>query len=37
MGQMELHSVLTAGRAAKPSARLFTEFLVGELRQASRL
>jgi DNA-binding transcriptional LysR family regulator len=37
MGQMELHAVLTAGRAAKPSARLFTEFLVAEFRQASRL
>jgi DNA-binding transcriptional LysR family regulator len=37
MGQMELHSVLTAGRAAKPSARLFTEFLVGEFRQTSRV
>jgi hypothetical protein len=33
---MELHALLAAGRAAKPSARLFTEFLVAEFRNSQR-
>jgi DNA-binding transcriptional LysR family regulator len=32
MGRMEVRAVLAAGRAAKPSARVFTEFLVAEFR-----
>jgi DNA-binding transcriptional LysR family regulator len=36
IGQMELHALLAAGRAAKPSARLFTEFLVAEFRNSQR-
>jgi DNA-binding transcriptional LysR family regulator len=32
IGQLELNALLAAGRAAKPSARLFTEFLVAEFR-----
>jgi DNA-binding transcriptional LysR family regulator len=32
MGLMEVHAVMPAGRAAKPSARVFTEFLVAEFR-----
>jgi DNA-binding transcriptional LysR family regulator len=38
IGQMELNALLPAGRAAKPSARLFTEFLVAEFhnRKSSR-
>jgi DNA-binding transcriptional LysR family regulator len=34
MDQVELHALLAAGRAAKPSARVFTEFLVTEFRPA---
>jgi DNA-binding transcriptional LysR family regulator len=34
MGRMEVHAVLAAGRAAKPSAREFTEFLVTEFRKS---
>jgi DNA-binding transcriptional LysR family regulator len=33
MGLMEVHAVMPAGRRAKPSARVFTEFLVAEFRQ----
>lgn len=33
MGLMEVHAVMPAGRAAKPSARMFTEFLVAEFRR----
>jgi DNA-binding transcriptional LysR family regulator len=36
IGQMELHALLAAGRAAKPSARLFTEFLVAEFHKSQR-
>ena len=37
MGLMELHAVMPGGRAAKPSARAFTEFLVAEFRRSSGL
>lgn len=30
MGSVEMHAVFTAGRAAKPSARAFAEFLIAE-------
>ena len=33
MGLMEVHAVMPAGRAAKPAARVFTEFLVAEFRR----
>jgi DNA-binding transcriptional LysR family regulator len=36
MGLIEVHAVMPAGRAAKPSARVFTEFLVAEFRRPSR-
>lgn len=36
MGLMEVQAVMPAGRAAKPSARVFTEFLVAEFRRPSR-
>ena len=32
LGRMEVRAVLAAGRAAKPSARAFTEFLTAEFR-----
>jgi hypothetical protein len=35
MGFGEVNAVLPAGRAAKPAARAFTEFLVAELRDLS--
>jgi DNA-binding transcriptional LysR family regulator len=33
MGVMEVRAVMASGRAAKPSARAFTEFLVAEFRR----
>jgi len=33
MGLMEVHAVMPGGRRAKPSARVFTEFLVAEFRR----
>jgi DNA-binding transcriptional LysR family regulator len=33
MGLTEVNAVMPAGRAAKPSARVFTEFLVAEFRR----
>jgi DNA-binding transcriptional LysR family regulator len=33
MGLTEVHAVMPGGRAAKPSARVFTEFLVAEFRR----
>ena len=30
MGSVEMHAVFAAGRAAKPSARAFAEFLIAE-------
>jgi DNA-binding transcriptional LysR family regulator len=33
MGLTEVHAVMPGGRRAKPSARLFTEFLVAEFRR----
>jgi DNA-binding transcriptional LysR family regulator len=35
MGSAEVKAVLTAGRAAKPAARAFVDFLVAELRDVS--
>ena len=35
MGRTEVHAVLAAGRAAKPAARAFTEFLVSEFRKST--
>jgi DNA-binding transcriptional LysR family regulator len=35
MGRADVRAVLTAGRAAKPAARAFVEFLVAELREIS--
>jgi hypothetical protein len=30
MGEIELHAVFPAGKAAKPAARAFTNFLISE-------
>jgi hypothetical protein len=35
MGDGEVNAILTAGRAAKPSARAFVDFLIAELRDIS--
>ena len=35
MGRADVNAVLTAGRAAKPAARAFVEFLIGDRREAS--
>jgi DNA-binding transcriptional LysR family regulator len=35
MGHAEVRAILTAGRAAKPAARAFVEFLTAELRDTS--
>jgi DNA-binding transcriptional LysR family regulator len=35
MGDGEVNAILTAGRAAKPSARAFVDFLISELRDIS--
>ncbi len=37
MEPIEVHAVYAAGRAAKPAARVFTEFLVEDLKAAKRL
>lgn len=37
IGSFEVHAVLTGGRAAKPSARLFTEYLVTSFRREGRV
>jgi DNA-binding transcriptional LysR family regulator len=33
MGSADIHVVLPAGRAAKPSARAFSEFISAEIRK----
>ncbi len=33
-GAIDVHAVLASGRAAKPAAKAFAEFLIGELNQA---
>jgi hypothetical protein len=37
MGSADVHVVLPAGRAAKPSARAFAEFIGAELRELATL
>jgi hypothetical protein len=34
MGDIELHAVFPAGKAAKPAARAFVDFLIAELGEA---
>jgi hypothetical protein len=33
-GAIDLHAVFASGRAAKPAAKAFAEFLIDELNQA---
>jgi DNA-binding transcriptional LysR family regulator len=37
MGEIELHAVFPAGRAAKPAARVFTDFLIAEFAKDPEL
>jgi DNA-binding transcriptional LysR family regulator len=34
IGSMEVHAVYASGKTAKPAARAFTDFLIGEFRDA---
>ena len=37
MGEIELHAVFPAGKAAKPAARAFVDYLIEEFAKASEL